>query len=74
MNKTTLHHPTSASSLPRLRLLPALLVGVAFLTGCTAPMIHREIHIHVYQMGVNSVASDVLKEYEISPQVKGSLK
>lgn len=74
MKRTTLHHPTSAVSLHRLGVLPALLVGVALFCGCTAPMIHREIHIHVYQLGVNSVASDVLKEYEISPQVKGSLK
>jgi hypothetical protein len=70
--KTTLHHPTSAVPLHRLGVLPALLVGVAFLTGCTAPMVHREIHVHVYQFGLNSVASDVLKEYEISPQLKVS--
>jgi hypothetical protein len=57
-----------------LRLLPALLVGVAFLCGCRAPLFHKEQHFTVYQYGVNTVTSDVMKDEEIAPQLKASLK
>ena len=59
-------------SLARLTLLIAA-AGI-LLAGCTAPLVHKEYHIVVYQYGINSVASDILKEAEIAPQLKAALK
>jgi hypothetical protein len=63
--------PISCRPLPAA----ALIVAGAFLcAGCRGPMVEKTYNIAIYQIGLNSVASDVLKETEVSPQIKGSLK
>ena len=59
----------------RAASLPVLLVIVAgLISGCRAPLVNKEYRITIYQLGYNSVASDVLKETDVSPQLKASLK
>jgi hypothetical protein len=48
----------------------ALVAAVLLLAGCVT----KRYEINIYQYGINSVASDILKDYEISPQVKASVK
>ncbi len=45
-----------------------ILIAGALLCGCV------QKHYTVYQFGYNTVGAEVLKEYEITPTVKASLK
>ncbi len=57
------------------KLIPvAFAMILALCSSCRAPFINKEYDITIYQTGINSVASDVLKETDISPELKASLK
>jgi hypothetical protein len=64
----------SQSSLRSVFMPTLLLAMAALLSGCTAPLIQRTYPITVLQIGFNSVDSEVLKETQVSPQLKASLK
>jgi hypothetical protein len=51
-----------------------LLYLTIMLVGCTAPMIQKTYNINLTQFGVNDVSSDILKDYEVTPTLKNSLK
>ncbi len=54
----------------------AVVFVAALLTGCSAPMVEitRIYHVNMYGAEDNRVAVEVLKEQDINPQVKASLK
>jgi hypothetical protein len=59
---------------PSLANLILLMAAGLFLSGCRAPLVNKEWHIVVYQTGVNEFSPEIIKEEDIAPQLKASLK
>ena len=64
MNITTFRPSRKSCVLPAGAFHAALLLAAVALSfcGCRAPLFHKEQHFTVYQYGVNTVTSELLKE------------